>query len=372
MKRAGRIPVPYDRSPAFQSVGGVGSRGRWTMRALDAALCAACVLLPACTQPPAVDADVGAEVAQAPVAPGPGRARIVPRVDHHQHLIGPLAALPPGTPIGARSVGDPTTAEELIRAMDDAGTERAVVLSVAYWFSDRNRNWPGDEYTNVRAENDWAAEQAARYPDRLIAFCSFSPLEDHALRELDRCARDLGVAGLKMHFATSRVDVGDPEHVERLRRIFRAANERGLAIVVHPSVGEGYGREHAEAFLEEILPAAPDVPVQVAHLWGGDRFSGSALAAYAEAVAAGQPGTENLYFDVADIMRWIPRGEEDLGRAVERIRQIGLDRILYGSDQPLTADRPSPRQYWATLRQRLPLTEMEVRAIADNVAPYLR
>jgi hypothetical protein len=48
-----------------------------------------------------------------------------------------------------------------------------------------------------------------------------------------------------------------------------------------------------------------------------------------------------------------------------------LDRILYGSDMPL-AWNPSPRDWWRKTILTLPLTDEEIRNIADNVPPYLR
>ena len=63
-----------------------------------------------------------------------------------------------------------------------------------------------------------------------------------------------------------------------MRRIFEAANSHRLAITVHVRGDRRYGREHAEIFLNQLLPAAPDTPVQIAHLWGGDGFSEGAAA----------------------------------------------------------------------------------------------
>ena len=91
----------------------------------------------------------------------------------------------------------------------------------------------GNEYTNVRAENDWTANQAARFPNCLIAFCSVNPLKDYAVDEIARCAQGGRFKGLKLHFGNSRVDVLNNEHVDKLRRVFSTANERHLPIVGH-------------------------------------------------------------------------------------------------------------------------------------------
>ena len=269
---------------------------------------------------------------------------------------------------------EPLTADHLIRDMDETGIERAAVLSVAYFFGTPTRKWPGDEYANVRAENDWVAAQVARHPNRLVAFCGVSPLKDYAIQEIRRCAGELRMKGLKLHFRSSRVDVLNPEHLEKVRRAFRTANELGLALVVHTNV-RPYGREQAEVFLKELLPAAPDVVVQIAHLWGGNEFTPAALSVFADAVAAGDPRTKNLYFDLTEVepAAAITSDPAETMQAIARlIRQIGLKRILYGSDAAATADAPPTSLRWARLRHRLALTNEELKVIADNVAPYMR
>ena len=60
-----------------------------------------------------------------------------------------------------------------------------------------------------------------------------------------------------------------------------------------------------------------------------------------------------------------------LQRIADRMRQIGMSRILYGSDGPET-EAKAPREAWALFRSALPLTDAEVRAIAANLAPYLQ
>jgi len=120
--------------------------------------------------------------------------------------------------------------------------------------------------------------------------------------------------------------------------------------------------------------AAPDIPVQIAHLWGGDGFSEgalSALVAYADAVSAPHPATKHLYFDVTQLAL-ILRGRRDaLERMATLIRQIGVGRILYGSDGPFFENEP-PAEAWDTFRRELPFTDDEFKTIANDVAPYLR
>jgi predicted TIM-barrel fold metal-dependent hydrolase len=297
-----------------------------------------------------------------------------PVVDHHQHLISPsIAAL---LSSGARSA--PTiSARQLVALLDSAGVQRALVLSLAYMYGSPTRTLDS-EYAKVRAENDWTEMQAAQYPDRLRAFCSFNPLKDYAIGELERCAAkpDLHY-GIKLHFGNSDVQLENQEHLEQLRRVFRAANQHRLAIVIHLHANiarhRPYGAIQARILLDSLLPLAPDVPVQIAHLAGSGGYSDpgadSVMAVLADAVAAHDPRTRRLWFDVTTVA--LP-GMTDTVAAlvVRRIRQVGVDRILYGSDAAVPGNLP-PREGWAAFR-KVPLTTAEFDRVAANVAPYMR
>jgi predicted TIM-barrel fold metal-dependent hydrolase len=260
---------------------------------------------------------------------------------------------------------DPYSAAEYIAELDSVGIRRGVTLSWAYQFGGAFRQ-VRDEAAKVRAENDWVGRQAARYSDRLVAFCSLNPLRDYALDELALCLRDPRITGLKLHLTTSFVDLRMPAHVERLRAVFQAANRGRAPIVIHlRTMNPEYGRRDAEVFLNDVLASAPDIPVQIAHLagWGGyGRETEEALSVFAEAFAAGDRRVAHLYFDVS-----IGNVSTEAGdRLARHLRQIGLDRILFGVDRATPIDG-----VWASLT-RLPLDAAELRQIAANLAPYLR
>jgi len=267
-------------------------------------------------------------------------------------------------------VVEPVTAEQLVAQLDEAGIQRAVVLSNAYWFGSAFSSPQNDEYAKVRAENDWIAGEVAKAPQRLIGFCSFNPLRNYALEELERCGKNPLFKGIKLHFGNSGVDLaGKTDHVERLRKVFRTANDRRLAIAVHLWTGPEYeqqGRQYSEIFLNRLLAEATDIPVQIAHMAGGGRSTDSALLVFATAIAAGDPRTKNLYFDVATLTAG--QTPERLRQDAARMRQIGFNRILFGSD--LSPPNPPARQSWATFRALVPLSDHEFRAIAANVVPY--
>ena len=77
-----------------------------------------------------------------------------------------------------------------------------------------------------------------------------------------------------------------------------------------------------------------------------------------------------MYFDVSDAAL-ASNAPEILKLLADRIRQIGLDRILYGSDAAFE-NHPDPQGSWAAFRNGLPLSSAEFEQITHNVAPYLR
>lgn len=325
------------------------------MRRMTAIFCAAM----------AVAASGQAGAGEVPASPRPA-------ADHHQHLFSPAAAAWMSSSMALA----PVDADTLVAQLDAVGIERAAVLSAAYAYGLPARTID-HEYARVRAENDWVAAQAARHPDRLVALCSFNPLKDYALLELGRCATSPGFGrGIKLDFAASDVQLDQPGHVERLRHVFRAANARGMAIVMDMrasrALGRPYGAEQARVLLEQVLPYAPDVPVQVSHLAGngpgfGDTPAREALAVLAEAAARRDPRMRHVWFDVAAVVQ-ADLPADEARRLVRRLRQLGLDRVLYGSDA--RGDSAAPDGWEAFLR--LPLEEAETARVARNVVPYLR
>jgi predicted TIM-barrel fold metal-dependent hydrolase len=313
-----------------------------------------------------------AAVAQNGQSPKDARSgAVAPAADHHQHAFSPayVALQSPGTKT--------ITAQDIIELLDKAGIRRAVLLSTGYRYGRPGAEVP-NEYAAVKAENDWTAAQAALYPKRLIAFCGFNPLKDYALEEIRRCAQNPNIRyGIKMHFGNSDVQLENAEHFEKLKKIFQAANENRMAIAVHMrasiSKNRPYGPEQARRFLE-LLAFAPDIPVQIAHFASSgpgyvDPPAHSVMETLAEAFEKKDPRTKNVWFDVASNAH--PENSAEINALlVKRIRQVGVKRILYGTDAA-TGDNLRPRESWEAFT-KIGLTPKELKTIAKNVAPYLR
>ena len=300
-----------------------------------------------------------------------------PLTDHHQHLFSPalvavISPPPPAPPTPS------VTAKDLVGLLDAAGIKRAVVLSTAYIFEQPSRNIEGAA-EKIRAENDWTSQQLAPYKDRLIGFCGLNPLKDYALDELARCAKDSNLRnGLKLHFGNSVVDYHNPQHIEQVKRVFRAANGYRMPIVVHMRAAFNaklpYGRDEALIFLNELVPAAPDVVIQIAHLAAAgapsDPAADQAIEVFIEAIANGDARATRLYFDAPSVTPTATLTPEAAAAIASRVRRLGVQRVLFGSDAS-TGGALTPRAVWDTFR-KLPLTDAEFRIIAGNVPPYLR
>jgi predicted TIM-barrel fold metal-dependent hydrolase len=252
------------------------------------------------------------------------------------------------------------------------------VLSVAYMYGNPNRPPVDHEYEAVKAENDWTSAQVARHPTRLVGFCSVNPLRPYALEEIARCGRDPRLKrGLKLHFGNSDVNLTDPAHAARLREVFALANRQRMAIVVHArttlSKQRPYGAAHSRVFLDTLLAAAPDVPVQIAHLAGAGGYDtdtvDAALGVFVDAIAARDPRTARLWFDVSGVAG-LGDWKVKAPRIAERVRQLGVQRVLWGADGA-GGGNLTPADAWKAFTE-LPLTPAEIDTIRTNVAPYLR
>lgn len=308
-----------------------------------------------------------------------------PKADHHIHirsergtdaLIKILEKVKNQSEVKVRpSVG----AEEVIAMLDSAGTQKAALLSTAYFFGMPEVDF-ANERTKVRRENEYVARQAERYPQRLAAFCGVNPLAEYAINEIKWCGKDGRFDGLKLHFANSAVDLRKEEHLKRMARVFDVANEHNLAIVVHLwTRNPDYGKKDINIFIDKILPEAPDVTVQVAHFGGPGNFSpvtNEVSKAFVDALEKGVSNAGNLYFDLAAVPQnpahaSTRKERESIRRAsqqlAKRIKQIGAEHILWGTDWIA-----GPLPVYLGKLKSMPLNNQLWGKVDSNVAPYLQ
>jgi len=315
-----------------------------------------------------------------PAADSPHIARI--RVDLHVHLNSPaIQAFLPEFCESTRRFGKcdpalttPHSAEDLLAAMAQAGIRRALVLSNGYLAeSPMMETQRADAADLMRAANDWTVELARRYPRQLSAFIAVDPIRATALPEIARWRGNPAVAGVKLHLTGSGVDLRRDGDVAALAAVFRATAEARLAIVIHVRTQQmDYGAPDIRRFVEDVLPAAGNTPVQIAHAggWGGiDAATLSALGAFADAIEAAPRRFRHVWFDLAGV--WTDKSPAaDKQALVALIRRIGLRHFLPASDWPYNGDDLA--DYFNRVYPELPLTQKEWAIIRSNVVPYAR
>jgi predicted TIM-barrel fold metal-dependent hydrolase len=307
-----------------------------------------------------------------------------PVADHHMHMRSEAMAkaikraaekvnepIPPGPP---SSQG----AAEVLAALDSAGVARAAVLSTAYLFGMPDMGFE-NEQASVVAENDYVSREVANHRDRLVGFCSVNPLAEYAMSEVTRCSTLPGMVGIKLHFANSDVDLRKPAHVDRLKAIFREAQRSNRPLIIHMHTRHpDYGAHDARIFIREVLPEAPTVTAQIAHMAGGGGSyhdgADQALGVFLQAFADGALRGKRILFDLAGVVNPPPEGTDNAramrqshARLAERIRQIGADRVVFASDWGAS----SVTATIVNLRKWLPLKPDELRVIMNNKADYL-
>jgi predicted TIM-barrel fold metal-dependent hydrolase len=311
---------------------------------------AALPLLAACATTPAA----------APVPP-----RTAPLVDYHQHLVSPAFA-----PIVKLPERDGAA---LVRELNVAGIERAVVLSVGYSFADERKGL-SDPDRLTREENDWTSAQVAKSAPRLIGFCSANPLRPVALQELERCLGLPSMIGVKLHLGNSGISLRDPAHLARVQQVFALAQRLRAPVLVHMRArgGSNYGAEDAHILLDKVVPMASDIEIVVAHFGasgpGYPPQNDEVMAVFAAAAERKDQRMGNLYFDVATNVT-DETTPVDAALVAQRIRQVGPKRVLYGSD--LSPPGGSIRQGWEIFRGKVPLTAEELQQIANNRTRFM-
>lgn len=220
-------------------------------------------------------------------------------------------------PPGTRRLASPA---RLIATMDAAGVDVAVALSFG---------WSSQGL--CVEQNDCVLTAAARYPGRLVPFCTVQPRAGAtAMRELERVAA-LGCRGVGELFPDGQdFSLADERIVVPL---LEACAALSLALLVHGS--EPLGRRYPGkgqttpdkliALAALAVRHAPKLPIICAHLGGGLPFY--------ELMPEVRVLTENVYYDTgAAAYLYEPN-------ALTQVSALAPGRLLFGSDYPVIGMR---------------------------------
>lgn len=134
------------------------------------------------------------------------------------------------------------TPEDMMRSMDAAGVDMAVGCSLGQM-----------------VDNSFIAETMRKYPERIIGFGQANPRANDAVETINRCAKDLGLRGLKLHPTMHGYHFADHGLLDP---IFDAADRNNLVVLVN-ALDDPFC---APLSIEEISRNFPNVPVLIAHM----------------------------------------------------------------------------------------------------------
>lgn len=174
---------------------------------------------------------------------------------------------------------------------------------------------------DVYVPNDYVAQFVSHDPDKYIGFMALDPSRPDALDEMERCATDLGLRGIKLYPVMARFDPLD----EKLTPFYARASELRLPLLWHMGaspVAAGRLRYSLPILVDDIAATFPDLPMILAHLahpWQRD----------AVVVMRKNP---LVYADISGLWKRPYQGYDALLICHE---WEVLDKLLFGSDYPI-------------------------------------
>lgn len=261
---------------------------------------------------------------------------LLPIIDTHTH---------PMVDARQQVVAEPHPAEAYLARVEGLGIVRAAALVIA----------PQGELALTRALNDAVLALSAERDGFFFAACSVHPSDgEEALTELRRVAK-LGAPWLKLHPNTQDFDVADRAVVP----IVAEAAQLGLTVLF--DAWSPWDRDQPGKFVK-LAMEVPDARLILAHAHGPDFPS---LLVH-EIVSRYPWWPRQIWIDLSATASLLAGGPF-VEQFVWVLRNVGIDRLLFGSDYPLD----DPRNALAAVRS-LGFDEAELRAILhDNAASLL-
>ncbi len=246
------------------------------------------------------------------------------------------------------------TVEDRAATISQMGVDAQVVsLSpTMHWYSAEAATAPDF----ARAANDALVDFVAKMPDRFVGL-GYLPLQTRAeaIRELERCVKDLKLPGVMVGTNINGLDWDDPT----LFPVLEAAQDLGAFVFFHPARGRADGwmpKYHlrnlignplettatlAALIFGGVIERLPKLRAGFAHGGGygclavGRWDHGYRVRAEASAQISRLPSDylSTLYFDS------LTHSDQALRALID---QVGIGRILLGSDYPADMAAPDP------------------------------
>lgn len=191
-------------------------------------------------------------------------------------------------------------ASQCIEAMDAAGIEKAVIMTIT-------------DIPEVNPEAlELIADACAAYDGRLIGFARIHPWYAEAVDVLNRAVDECGFGGLKLHPVSTLAQPSGAESV----RLIRRAGELGVPTLFHC----GDDPMTTPFAIGEAAALCPDSTIILGHMGGYGHTE--------EAIRVAE-----TYSNIVLETSACPYPD----KIVEAVERVGADRVIFGSDGPVSS-----------------------------------
>ncbi|MFX1256766.1 MAG: amidohydrolase family protein [Promethearchaeota archaeon] len=228
-------------------------------------------------------------------------------------------------------------AETYVKAMDEAGIDKGLVMGVDFGLSPA-----GEAKWSVEEMNHWVADQVNEYPDKLKALCAVDPRRgEKAIQLVEKAVTDWGMIGVKFH-PTSGFYPDNPAFFPLYEKIVE------LDVPLHShtslySVTMMSGKYADPMYMDGVAANFPDMKIVLIH------FGAKEWLAKCVTLMSARP---NVYAELS--------GQQSQARFFEKwfienlsgvLNMSGIvsgafkDRIFFGTDWPLLENVMESKRY---------------------------
>ena len=208
------------------------------------------------------------------------------------------------------------TFEQMLDEYTRCGVEKLVLFA---WDAETTSHMP-------RVTNEFVAEVAHRYPERIVGFASVDPHKKSAVKDFEYAIRELGLAGLKLHPQVQAFEPNDPAFYP----LYAKCVELSVPVTFHTgSTYWGAGLEGGGGvklrfsdpmLLDDVAADFPELKLIMAHPgwpWQDEQL---AIATH----------KSNVYIDLSG---WSPKYFQPL--LITYMTKMIPQKFLFGTDYPM-------------------------------------
>ena len=234
-------------------------------------------------------------------------------VDAHTHLFDQYV-----TQIGL-------SLEEFVGGLRLAGTNKALMFGLEQSF-----------FGPSKPANDAIAKACRQYPEMLFPVCTIHPREGElALKEMERCAAELGMVAMKLHPWLQAFAVAE----KGLIPVMKTAAKLEWPVIFHDGTPP-YCTPLQISYLAEMVPEALII------------LGHSGLSDFPLEALAAAKRNPNIFLCLCGVpLIWMRR----------YLAELGSDRLIYGSDYPFGG--PASLKYYRMKIDKMGLTPAEYESV---------